>query len=389
MRVLCSTTPMEGVFAPVVPLARALRARGHNILVATAPQLIPRVEAAGLPAAQAGPNAPDAAAQAVTLPEFSAGTQPWRIGAVMFSRVMAPAKLPELRQIARGFAPDLIVHAPVDLAAPLLAAELGIASVTYGTGLLLEPDLITAMAEWVAPLWHSSGLEPDEYAGLYRHGYIDPVPASLQSDLGPAQRIAMPIRPAVPGNEDDELPDWATRLGDRPVVYVSLGTVPIFNQPAAFGPLLEGLAHLDADIIVTLGSDTDPAAIGPQPGNIHVAQWLSLSALLPRCDAVLCHAGAGTTLAALTHGIPLLLSPRGADQFPTAAAVRQAGAARVLPPDRITPAAVAEGVSLLLTGDAYRSAAERIRSEIARMPAPAAAVDELLHRFALDPRAAP
>ncbi|MFF2550868.1 glycosyltransferase [Nocardia sp. NPDC058058] len=389
MRVLCSTTPMEGVFAPAVPLARALRARGHELLVATAPQLRSRVEAAGLPFAQAGLNAPDAAAQAVGLPEFRAGAQPWRIGAVMFSRVMAPAKLPELREIAKDFAPDLVLHAPVDLAAPILAAEIGVPSVTYGTGLPLEPELIAAMAEWVAPLWHSSGLEPDDHAGLYRHGYLDPIPPSLRPDLGPARAIALPIRPAVSGQHDDELPDWATGLGGRPVVYVSLGTVPIFNQPAAFEPLLRGLAHLDADIIVTVGTETDPTAIGPQPGNIHVAQWLSLAALLPRCDVVLCHAGAGTTLAALTHGIPLLLSPRGADQFPTAAAVRHAGAARVLPPDRVTPAAVAEEVRLLLTEDAYRSAAERIRSEIARMPAPAAAVDELLHRFALEPRVAP
>ncbi|GAB3208757.1 glycosyltransferase [Nocardia tengchongensis] len=375
MRILIATTPMEGVFAPVAPLAAALQASGHRVLIATAPQLAARVRSAGLPVAEAGP---DAAAEAVTLPEFSAGTQPWRIGAVMFSKIMAPRKLPDLFAIAASFAPDLVLHAPVDLAAPILAARLGVPSITYGTGLMLEPELVAAMAEWVAPLWHSAGLDVDEHAGLYRHGYLDPVPASLQPDLGVAKAIAQPIQPAVSGHVADELPESIRRLGDRPVVYVSLGTVPIFNQPDAFEPLLAGLADSGADVVVTVGAGTDPAALGPVPANVFVLRWLSLSALLPRCDAVLCHAGAGTTLAALSHGLPLVLSPRGADQFPTAAACRAAGAAQVLTPDLVSPEAVQTAIEAVLTEDSYRLAAGRLRTEIAARPSPAAVAQTLL-----------
>jgi UDP:flavonoid glycosyltransferase YjiC (YdhE family) len=378
MRVLCSTTPMEGVFAPVVPLLEALQSRGDEVLVATAPQLIPRVQAAGMAAVPAGPNAPDAAALATTLPEFNEGTQPWRIGAVMFSRVMAPQKLPELRAVADEFRPEVIVHPPVDLAAPLLAAVLGVASVTYGTGLRLEDELIAAMSQWVAPLWQSSGVAPDDHAGLYRYRYLDPIPPSLQSELGPAARVSAPMRPVVPGRVDDPLPDWADGLTGRPVVYVSLGTVPIFNQPAAFSPLIAGLADLDLDVVVTVGTDTDPAALGPQPANVHVEQWLSLAALLPRCAAVLCHGGAGTTLAALSHGLPLVLSPRGADQFATARACHIAGAATVLSADDITPDAVRAAVSTVLEDDSHRDAARRLRSEIIGMPTAAVTAERLL-----------
>ncbi|MFE3028353.1 glycosyltransferase [Nocardia tengchongensis] len=383
MRILIATTPMEGVFAPVAPLAAALQASGHQVLVTTAPQLARRVRAAGLPVAEAGPDAPDAAAEAVTLPEFAAGTQPWRIGAVMFAKVMAPRKLPDLFTIAERFTPDLVLHAPVDLAAPILAARLGVPSITYGTGLMLEPELVAAMAEWVAPLWYSAGVEPDEYAGLYRHGYLDPVPATLQPDLGAAAAISQPIQPAVSGRATDELPESIRRLGDRPVVYVSLGTVPIFNQPGAFGPLLAGLADSGADVVVTVGAETDPSALGPLPANVIAARWLSLAALLPRCDAVLCHAGAGTTLAALSHGIPLVLSPRGADQFPTAAACRAAGAAQVLTPDQVTPEAARAAIDTVLTDKSHRIAAERLRTEIAARPAPEFAARTLLDRFVL------
>ncbi len=381
MRVLISTTPMEGVFAPVVPLAAALRAQGHEVLVATAPQLLARVRAAGLPGVAAGPDAPEAAARAMTLPEFAAGTQPWRIGAVMFSRVMAPGKLPELHALADRFAPDLVLHAPVDLAAPILAAARGIPSITYGTGLMLEPELIAAMAQWVAPLWYSAGVEPDENAGLYRHGYVDPVPASLQADLGPAADIAVPIRPAVPGSADDPLPEGIAGSGRRPMLYVSLGTVPIFNQPNAFHPLLAGLGDMAIDVVVSVGAETDPARLGPVPANVLVVQWVSLAALLPNCDAVLCHGGAGTTLAALSHGVPLVLSPRGADQFPTAAAVRATGAARMLTPGEVTPGAVRAAVEAVLTDPSYRRAAERLREEISARPSAEDAARDLLGRF--------
>ena len=70
------------------------------------------------------------------------------------------------------------------------------------------------------------------------------------------------------------------------------------------------------------------------------------SAELPRCDAVLCHAGTGTTLAALVAGLPLVLVPQGADQFDNARACQRAGAAKVLVPDDVDPRAVREAVAV-------------------------------------------
>jgi UDP:flavonoid glycosyltransferase YjiC (YdhE family) len=375
MRVLCSTTPMQGVFAPVVPIAQALARQGHSVLVATADQLLDRVRSTGLTATLAGPDAPDAAARAVRDPEFAAGGQPWRIGAVMFARIMAPEKLPALHRIAADFGPDVILHPSVDLAAPLLAALLGIPSITYGTGLPLEPELIEAMAGWVAPLWAANGVEPDAHAGLYRHGYLDPLPLSLAAGFPPTR--ILPVRPTPPGSPDDVLPLWAYRLGSRPVVYASLGTVPIFTRPEFFAPILAGLADLDMDVIVTTGPDNDPAALGPTPSNVHIEQWLSLPALLIRCDAVLCHGGAGTTLAALAHGLPLVLLPRGADQFPTAAACVRAGAAELITPDAIDPESVRGAVQLILKEESYRNAARRIRDEIEAMPGPESVAADL------------
>jgi len=362
MRVLACCPPVEGVFAPMVPLVKALISQGDEVTVATGPELVERVRQAGLTAVGIGPTAPEAAGLAINDPVFAEGHEPWRLGATMFARVMAPRRLPELQKLIDEHKPDLVLQAPVDLAAPLAAASRGVPTLTYGTGLVLEQPLMSKMAEWVRPLWAEHGIDADENAGMYRDSYLNPVPATLQPELGPAAKISRSIRPHVPGALDGRLPD----LGHRPVLYVSLGTVPVFNRRDVFEVLLTAVADLDAEVVVTVGHNNDPATF-KAPSNVHIEQWVSLAALLPRCSAVLCHAGAGTTLAALAHRLPLVLLPQGADQFPTAAACRAADVAEVVTPDRFDAETVRQAVSKILGGE-HLAATLRMGDEIAAMP---------------------
>jgi MGT family glycosyltransferase len=185
------------------------------------------------------------------------------------------------------------------------------------------------------------------------------------------------IRPEIPGDPTATLPPWAATL-ERPVVYVSLGTAPLFNQAEKFAPLLTGLAELDIDVVVTVSNLNDPASLGELAANVHVERWLPLAPLLPRCDAVLCHAGTGTTLAALAAGLPLVLVPQGADQFDNARACERAGAARVLMPDQVVPSAVGDAIDAVLRSDSTeRAAARRLADEIAAMPAAAEVAEAL------------
>jgi UDP:flavonoid glycosyltransferase YjiC (YdhE family) len=386
MRVLCSTTPMDGVFGPFVPLGRALAAAGHEVVVATGANLLDTVAEQGFATAPAGPSAMEGAMQAMADPAVQSArpTERWRFPATMFGGVIAPAKIPALRELADTFAPDLVLHPPVDLAGPLLAAERGLPSVCYGFMHPLDPAVVEGLAARVKPLWEDAGLEADRHGGLYRHRYLDPCPASLRADRGVAETVARAIRPEIPGDRQADLPAWARELGDRPTLYVSLGTVPFFNQPARFQQLLQELVQEDLDLVVTVSELHDPAALGPLAPNVHVEQWLPLAALLPRCDAVLCHAGSGTTLAALTAGLPLVLVPDGADQFTNADSCQDAGVARVIAPDRLTPAAVRDAVRAVIAADSgERAAARRVAAEIVGMPSVADVAHQLEDLVAL------
>jgi UDP:flavonoid glycosyltransferase YjiC (YdhE family) len=92
---------------------------------------------------------------------------------------------------------------------------------------------------------------------------------------------------------------------------------------------------------------------------------------------VVSHGGSGTAFAALSHGVPQLCLPQGADQFLNAAAITQAGAGLQLITDVVEGAGIAAAVSRLLTEESFRSAAAVIAAEIAEMPHPDQVVSAL------------
>jgi UDP:flavonoid glycosyltransferase YjiC (YdhE family) len=241
--------------------------------------------------------------------------------------------------------------------------------VTYGFGQLLDDAMVRTLADRVAPLWEGAGLTADAHAGIYRDCFLDPCPPGMRLG-GPAPaRVLQAIRPEIPGDPAEPLPEWAATLGGRTVVYLSLGTVPLFNQPEKFRPLLAGLADEDLDLVATVSDLYDPSALGSQPSNVHLERWLPLAPLFPRCDVVVCHAGSGTTLAALAAGLPLVLVPQGADQHVNADACERYGVARVLRGDAVTPSAVRDAVMAIIPPDSReRITALCLSDEIAAMP---------------------
>ena len=378
---------MEGVVIPLLPIADALRGRGHEVVIAVGPDVTERVGGAGFDPTVIGPSQMEAMMRAFGDPSVvGSDVADAAFGAALFGGVFAPDLLPELRRIAEDFGPDAVVHPPVEMASPIVASERGIPSVTYGFGQVLPSEMVTASAARVAPLWESAGLVADPHAGLYLDCYLDPCPPSMR--LGPVASAALvqAIRPEMAGSGTDALPADIAALGARPVLYVSLGTVPLFNQVATFDVLLEAVAGEDLDVVVTIGPNNDPDALAAVPSNVHVHRWLPLRALLAHCDAVVCHGGSGTTLAALHAGLPLVLVPQGADQFENALACAKAGAAQVLRPEELDASAVRDAVLAVIAPDSpERAAARGLAQEIAAMPTAGDAV-AVIETLASSPR---
>ncbi len=275
--------------------------------------------------------------------------------------------------------PDVIIHECTDGAAPIAARVARIPAVSHGWWLIPRPGETVPGPSGLVELWRSRGLDPDPHTGIFGAVHVHPMPRSMEPDaVVPVGRLQS-MRLDPPDMAEAGLPAWAAELAmtGRPVVYVSLGTHPYFSQPEFFQTVLKGLEQLHLDVVVTVGEHNDPSSMQSPRDNVHVERWLALPRVLAQSCLVVCHAGSGTLLASLAAGLPLVLLPRGADQFANAAASEHAGVARVVKPDEFTPEAIRTEVERVRTDPAYRGAAARLRAEIEAMPTPAEVVTSL------------
>jgi MGT family glycosyltransferase len=181
----------------------------------------------------------------------------------------------------------------------------------------------------------------------------------------------------VPWNEPGApVPASFRERTTRPRVYVTLGTI-VFGAVEVIRAAVHGLAKLGAQMVVAVGPEGDPAALGSLPPVAQAERFVDQAALLPHLDVVVSHCGSGTMLGALAYGLPQLALPQGADQFRNAEGVVDAGVGLRLLPHEITAATVAAAVHDLLDDPRYRAAATRVRDQIAAMPSPDAVVPTL------------
>ena len=257
-----------------------------------------------------------------------------------------------------------------DLAAPAVAAVLGVPTANHSFGVMVPLAAVRYAAEHMAPLWRSVGAEPDAYIGAFRGLYVDLSPPSFawEEPLGESIRLG-DGRAELP----EDSPAWLEEL-ERPLVYVTLGTV--FNKPELLRQLLDGLDG-SVSALVTTGRNVDPASLGSWPPNVRVERFVPQEQVLPRCAAVISHAGSGSVRGALAHGLPLVLVPQGADQFDNTARCAAAGAAVVVRPEELTAGAVQLALERVLDDPSFAEAARRVQAEIQAMPT----AEEVASRF--------
>ena len=390
MKVLCTCLPGHGHFNPMLALAQALARAGHEVAFSTAADFCSHVERAGFPTFASGiPLARQVEEARRRYPEqdrLAAMERFEQFVPRMLAGVAAPARAADLVPLVREWRPDLLVHDETELAGPLAAAAVGIPWADQSVGRLRPLAMARLAGEALAPLARDVGVDVGPYGGLFGYLYLDVAPPSLQSPEIGQIPVAHPVQNATiePGAEGASLPGWVADLPERPVVYVSLGTVFNTRAGAVFGAVLEGLRDVPVTVILTVGSGIDPAHFGPQPDRVHIEQFIPQSLLLPYCDAVV-NQGGTAILPILAHGLPLLLLPLGANQFHNAEACLAAGVGRRLLPAEVSPESVRREVDALLHDEGLHDSARHVQRELAEMPGPDRGV-ELLEQLAAEGR---
>lgn len=374
MRILFSTTPLDGHFRPLLPLARALQARGHEVAFATEQGWHPVVEAEGFAALSAGPPHAEAweHVRRTLRPELANSEHHLDdVFALLFAEGHGVRKVARLVEAVRQWRADAVVYESADLAAPVAAAALGITAVHHSWGALLPLEWYERAATAMSAGWRSVGLEPRPRCGAFDGLYVDLSPPSFALESPPGETV--PLRPVAA--EPEPPPPWVAGL-EAPVVYATLGT--LFNDPALLRLLADAAAPAAGSVVVTTGRDVDPADLGTVAPNVRVERFVRQAHVVPACAAVVAHGGSGSTLGTVAHGVPLVLLPMGADQFDVALRCERAGAGVVVRPEDVTVETVEAALRRVLDDPAYAQAAHALADEIAAMPSPgevAAAVE--------------
>jgi UDP:flavonoid glycosyltransferase YjiC (YdhE family) len=62
-------------------------------------------------------------------------------------------------------------------------------------------------------------------------------------------------------------------------------------------------------VLLIVGTEVDPADLGPVPANVHVERWVPQSTGMAHTAAMVGHGGSGSTPAAMAAGMPLAVVP--------------------------------------------------------------------------------
>lgn len=173
--------------------------------------------------------------------------------------------------------------------------------------------------------------------------------------------------------------DTALPPGHDPLVLVAPSTSqdPEHRMLAA---ALDGLAGEPVRVLATTNRREPPRPLRVPP-NARLVDWVSYTREMPRCAAVVCHAGHGTLARALVSGVPVVACPAGGDMAENAARVAWAGVGVSLPRRLVTPRGVRLAVRKVLADEGYTARASELARWADRHP-PDEAAAEAVETFA-------
>jgi len=156
--------------------------------------------------------------------------------------------------------------------------------------------------------------------------------------------------------------EWTPPASGRDVVLVSLGTA--YNDRADFyRTCLAAFTGTDLHVVLAVGGQVDPASLGPLPDNVEVHASVPQLSVLKHAKAFVTHGGMGSTMEALSFGVPLIAVPQMGEQRANADRIAELHLGRQVAD--VTAERLRDAVTSAL-GDAEITAGlEKMRADIA------------------------
>ena len=372
----------QGHLIPLVNVGRAIERAGHQTLFLVPPALEQSARETGLPF-RVGDEPPRAFVEEIWQ-RVRAGPADAVAGLIdreLFAERCTQSMLRTARELRDRWQPDFVLREPCEYASAIAAHEAGIPHAQVG---ISPAEIEFGVHAMVASIIEE--FAPGVAAATGSAPYLSAFPASLDPSRWPDTRRFRHQAARVDLKRPIPTPQ-------PPLVYITFGTVlgHLGEATDAYRAALEAVAGLPVRALLTTGQATEASALGTLPDNTRVEQWVAQDDVLPEAAVVVCHGGSGTTLGALSAGVPVVICPLFADNAHNGQTVQDAGAGVVVR-SRAVPAGglrtlepedmdvLRDAIQKVLGEPAYEQAAARIAAEMAAMPSVDDVVSGLLRR---------
>ncbi|OXM16369.1 macrolide family glycosyltransferase [Paenibacillus herberti] len=202
---------------------------------------------------------------------------------------------------------------------------------------------------------------------VYTSRYFQPRPETLDDSYAF-------VGPVISTRQDpNDFPFY--QLDDRPLVYISMGTV-VSKGEDFFRLCLEAFPDPRFQVIVSAGKKADLSFADEAPDHFIFRSHIPQLDILKRTSVFVTHGGMNSTSEALYFNIPLVVIPHGADQPQVAARVTGLGAGIKLSPRNLTAESLRSAVDELMETAAYKTSAETIGLSLREAGGVQAALEE-------------
>lgn len=388
---------------PLLPIARELLRRGHDVrwytgrkyaarVAATGAEVLPFVHARDFDDADFGATFPGRDRRR-GLRQLQYDVRRIFVGGI-------EGHLHDLRAIGRGWTADAVLadqtlvaaHLHAEVGGPPCALlgvlPLGIQSrdtAPFGLGLppsatfggqlrnralhwFTQQVVFGAASRDLAAACGRMGVRSRPFAlPISPHLMLQPTVAAFeypQRDLPRTLHFIGPIPPLPPA--EGGRPAWWPEVleSQRPVVLVTQGTLATDPRELIW-PALRALAQEDVVVIVAGAGGLDGL-----PANARAAAFVPFAALLPHVSVYVTNGGYGGVQSALAHGVPVVAAGGSEDKTEVAGRVAHAGVGLNLRTARPTPQRVRRAVLEVLGDSPQRRRAQALGAEMRRHDAP-------------------
>jgi glycosyltransferase (activator-dependent family) len=373
MRVLFTVYAAKTHFYNMVPVAWAFRAAGHEVCVASGPELVEAITRTGLTAVAVGDademrdnSGPDPQGQGdrdeqvtsgSSWRDLNAGITETRPEALTWDYVLGTftiacsmhyehatggqSMLDDLVEFATGWEPDLVIWDAMTFAGPVAARASGAAHARMLFGIDYIGRMYGEYARLLAALPPERRDDPlgDWITGrLARFGCRPPAGDGADAPAGPGAvtgelvremmtgqwtidptpewlqlPLGLPLLPVryLPYNGPTTIPEWVLSPPARPRVCLSMGVTAREVLGGDLFSVSDMLASM-AELDIEIIATLDTGQLDPAvplPGNVHIVDFVPLNELLPSCSAIIHHGGFGTLGNAMVHGVPNIIAP--------------------------------------------------------------------------------